>query len=67
MQHEWMIDVLNDLRAFSCNHKMHRLADQLDDAILVAVSEMAHSDMRTEMGAKCEAKTRGADRSVDAS
>ena len=41
MQHEWMIDVLNDLRAFSYNHKMLKLAEHLDDAILVAASEMA--------------------------
>jgi len=47
MQHDWMIDVLNDLRAFSYNHKLLKLAEQLDDAILVAASEMAPLDEKT--------------------
>ena len=49
MQHEWMIDVLNDLRAFSYNHKLLKLAEQLDDAILVAASEMASLEETTGM------------------
>ncbi|MEM7241891.1 MAG: hypothetical protein AAF429_06870 [Pseudomonadota bacterium] len=49
MQHEWMIDVLNDLRAFSYNHKLLKLAEQLDDAILIAASEMAPLDEHAGM------------------
>jgi hypothetical protein len=40
MQHDWMIDVLSDLRTFAENHKMGRLAEHLEDSILMAASEM---------------------------
>ena len=37
---DWMIDVLADLRACALNNKMTKLAEHLDDAILVAASEL---------------------------
>lgn len=40
MQHDWMIDVLSDLRNFAENHKMGRLAEHLEDSIVMAASEM---------------------------
>jgi len=43
---DWMIDVLADLRACALNNKMTKLAEHLDDAILVAASEFAHSSGR---------------------
>jgi hypothetical protein len=40
MQHDWIIDVLSDLRIFADNHKLGRLAEQLDDTILMAAAEI---------------------------
>ena len=40
MKKDWMIDVLADLRAFALNNKMTVLAEHLDDAILVAATEL---------------------------
>ena len=36
----WMIDVLADLRKFAVNNSMVKLAEQLDDAIHIAATEM---------------------------
>ncbi len=66
MQHDWMIDVLNDLRAFSYNHKMLRLAEQLDDAILVAASEMAPMEQNSGANVNNEPAVRGFNRSIEA-
>jgi|GEM_PF-882602 len=44
MQHDWIIDVLSDLRTFAGNHKMTRLAEQLDDTILMAASEIKQTE-----------------------
>ncbi len=38
---DWMIDVLADLRICAQNSNMNLLAEHLDDAILVAASELA--------------------------
>lgn len=40
MQHDWIIDVLSDLRTFADNHRLGRLAEQLDDTILMAAAEI---------------------------
>ncbi|MHA1128485.1 MAG: hypothetical protein ACTSRN_05990 [Alphaproteobacteria bacterium] len=40
MKKDWMIDVLADLRACAMNNKMTELAEHLDDAIIVAATEM---------------------------
>ncbi|MBL1437077.1 MAG: hypothetical protein COB08_012885 [Rhodobacteraceae bacterium] len=40
---DWMIDVLADLRACAMNNKMTKLAEHLDDAIVVAVSEISRA------------------------
>lgn len=45
MSHDWMIDVLQDLRSFAQQNGFHDLAEQLDDTIHVAVT-----DMTTERG-----------------
>jgi hypothetical protein len=44
MQHDWIIDVLSDLRTFADNHSLGRLAEQLDDTILMAASEIQSID-----------------------
>ena len=40
MNHEWMIDVLADLRKFAKNQAMLELAEHLDDAIVLAAIEI---------------------------
>lgn len=41
MTENWMIDVLADLRKFAKNNRMGKLANQLDDTIHIAASELA--------------------------
>ena len=42
MSQEWMIDVLKDLRIFAQANGLIGLAEQLDDTIIVAASELKH-------------------------
>lgn len=51
MQHDWILDVLSDLRTFADNHEMGRLAEHLDDAILMAASEIKAGHNKVVMGA----------------
>lgn len=40
MRADWVIDILKDIRQFSEKNGMPELAEQLDDAIFVAASEI---------------------------
>lgn len=40
MKADWVIDILKDIRQFSEKNGMLELAEQLDDAIFVAASEI---------------------------
>jgi hypothetical protein len=40
MSQEWMIDVLTDLKKFATANGLMGLAEQLDDSILVAATEL---------------------------
>jgi hypothetical protein len=40
MKTDWVIDILKDIRQFSEKNGMMELAEQLDDAIFVAASEI---------------------------
>lgn len=40
MKADWVIDILKDIRQFSEKNGMMELAEQLDDAIFVAASEI---------------------------
>ena len=67
MQHEWMIDVLSDLRVYAENHEMARLVEHLEDSILIAAASMQRmQDRKTVLGAD-EPKTRGIIRTLNAS
>jgi len=44
MQNEWIIDVLSDLKAFARQNGLVQLAEQLDDAVLVAMTELASQE-----------------------
>ncbi len=41
MKNDWILDVLADLRAFAQDHHLPALSEQLDDARLIAASELA--------------------------
>ncbi|HEY9038722.1 MAG TPA: hypothetical protein VIN05_07245 [Roseovarius sp.] len=41
MKNEWILDVLDDLRSFAQDHHLPALSEQLDDARLIAASELA--------------------------
>lgn len=43
MHHQWILDVLNDLRVFAKANGLAALAEQLDDTSLVAASEIAQA------------------------
>ena len=44
MAQDWIIDVLADLRQYAIRNYHMRLAEQLDDAILVAATELRAAD-----------------------
>ncbi|MCF6272386.1 MAG: hypothetical protein L3J37_04225 [Rhodobacteraceae bacterium] len=55
MKKDWIIDVLADLRVCALNNKMTVLAEHLDDAILVAASELARmSGEEAGLGGCCD-------------
>ncbi len=43
MAQDWIVDVLADLRSFALQNNMKTLAEQLDDTLLVAATEIAQS------------------------
>ncbi|MGR3492476.1 MAG: hypothetical protein ACU0DW_10485 [Shimia sp.] len=49
MKDEWVIDVLNDLRSFARSNDLPRLSEYLDDALVVAHSELSQRSAKTEM------------------
>lgn len=52
MANEWIIDVLADLRQYALRHHYMALAEQLDDAIVVAAGElMIEADSTTALSA----------------
>ena len=48
MAQDWIIDVLADLRLYAIRNYHMRLAEQLDDAILVAATELRAADSASE-------------------
>ena len=55
MSQEWMINVLQDQRSFAAKNEMTVLAEQLDDAIHIAVTELtvqASENVVAEQNAK---------------
>ncbi len=45
MAHDWMIDVLADLRQYAVRNYHFRLAEQLDDAIVTAAVELRAAEV----------------------
>ena len=50
MTHDWILDVLTDLRSFALSNGMTALAEQLDDTKLVASAEVASLAERARIG-----------------
>ena len=48
MQHEWVLDVLADLKTFALANNLPALAEQLDDTKLVAAAEIASNTEKTQ-------------------
>lgn len=44
MAQDWIVDVLADLRSFATQNGLTALAEQLDDTILVAATELAQGE-----------------------
>lgn len=49
MTHEWMIDVLADLRQYAIRNYYLDLAEQIDDAIVVAAVELRRARATDEV------------------
>lgn len=54
MTHEWMIDVLADLRQYAIRNYYLELAEQIDDAIVVAAVELRRAPAEQRLGLRHE-------------
>ena len=50
MQHEWILDVLADLRCYAVSNELAAVAEQLEDARLTAMAEIASAHEGKEFG-----------------
>lgn len=48
MRHDWILDVLADLKAFALSADLTALAEQLDDTALLALAEIASAEAETK-------------------
>lgn len=48
MSKDWIIEVLGDLRGFAVTNGMPSLAEQLEEAVMVAATELAQTTPRPE-------------------
>lgn len=48
MSHNWILDVLADLRSFALRNDLTALAEQLDDTTLVAATEIASKEGKAQ-------------------
>jgi hypothetical protein len=54
MTQEWMIDVLADLRQYAIRNYYLELAEQIDDAIVVAAVELRRAPAESRVGLQPE-------------
>ncbi len=50
MKHDWILDVIADLATFAQENGLQALAEQLEDAKLVAATEMSQSQAQERNG-----------------
>jgi hypothetical protein len=60
MQYDWILDVLDDLRAFAKGNGLSVLAEQLEDTSLVAAAEIATVSLGVIGGGSVDADPDGA-------
>lgn len=48
-KNDWILDVLADLRAFATSNGMGALAEQLDDTMLIAASELVSHNTEAQV------------------
>ena len=48
MRHDWIVDVLTDLRNYASKQAMFELAEQLDDAMVIAAGEASQTGISQE-------------------
>lgn len=48
MRSEWILDVLSDLKNYALSSDLPQLAEHLDDAALVALTEIASQEERLQ-------------------
>lgn len=63
MAQDWIIDVLADLRQYAVRNYHLRLAEQLDDAIVVAAAELRAAETAPEQA--CAAPSAGSAALID--
>jgi hypothetical protein len=61
MTHDWIIDVLIDLKTFARSNGLEALADQLDDSQMVAQIEIASHAKGTACGLRNDESVTGRD------
>lgn len=54
MRHDWILDVLADLKAFALSADLTTLAEQLDDTALIALAEIASVEEGTKRQANAQ-------------
>ena len=60
-QHDWILDVLVDLKAFASANDLGGLAEQLDDTMLIAMAEIGSTGEGALVGAKAKPGRSGPD------
>ncbi len=59
MAHDWILDVLTDLKAYATKNGLSALADELDEVTLVAATEIASVEGRSPVAAAQNARSSG--------
>ena len=59
MQHDWIIDVLADLKAYASKNRLTALALELDDVTLIAATEISSVERNAPLSATHHARTPG--------
>lgn len=57
MAHDWILDVLADLKTYASKNGLSALADELDEATLIAATEIASADGKAPLSAMRNART----------
>lgn len=59
MTHDWILDVLTDLRAYASKNGLTSLAAELDETALIAAAEIASVEGRSPIVVAQNARTPG--------